>query len=100
MNLRSPQFSQVIGLIEDTTHQNEINMVVKSTLNNIDAVVSQEPVQAPSMKAVKKANMKSVKTKPRKAAKPVEKQAKQNKSAEKKHHSISGLKDWFGSFFD
>ena len=100
MNLRSPQFSQVIGLIEDTTHQNEINMVVKSTLNNIDAVVNQEPVQAPPMKAVKKANMKSVKTKPRKAAKPVEKQAKQNKSAEKKHHSISGLKDWFGSFFD
>ncbi|WP_290034208.1 cell division protein FtsA [Ligilactobacillus cholophilus] len=92
MNLRSPQFSQVLGLIEDTTHQSEINMVVKSTLDNIDFIAQkvQQPVQKQPMKNVSK-NQKTPTQSTNKKAKQPKKQKKQKENK---------IKNFFSSFFD
>lgn len=96
MNLRSPQFSQVMGLVEDTTYQSEINMVVKSTLENIDSVVHPETnATTTPMKAVKKsADLRSTKSQPKNA------NTTNNNSKPKKKAKKSGFKNIIKDLFD
>lgn len=106
MNLRSPAFSQVIGLVEDTTHQSEINMVVKSTLEMVDAnPTTMQPItkslpNGSSMKAVQKIPRKNVNPKEQSQnTKQISNKPPKKKKGKRKN-MFASLKDKFNSFFD
>ena len=70
MNLRSPAFTQVIGLVDYVTTESEIERVVKNALNGDDSLdnvqeIQEEPVstETDNEKQVRKAKKKKARKK-------------------------------------